>query len=86
MFRQRMARTLLRTNPLETLRINIAAGQTNSQSHFPNGRALADDVTDTLLTVACNKPNTPVGDGVNGNDKAFANTFPYLASPASGNP
>ena len=28
---------------------NINQGQTNSQSHFPNGRALADDVTDTLL-------------------------------------
>ena len=74
------------------MRINIAAGQSNAQSHFPNGRALTDDVTDTLLTVACNKPAasggglTPIGDGVNANDKAFTNTFPYLASPASGNP
>jgi hypothetical protein len=74
------------TTPADLLRINIATGQTNAQSHFPNGRALADDVTDTLLTVACNKPNTPVGDGVNANDKIFTNTFPYLASPASGNP
>jgi hypothetical protein len=74
------------TTAADLLRINIAQGQTNEQSHFPNGRALADDVTDTLLTVACNKPNTPVGDGVNANDKVFTNTFPYLASPHSGNP
>jgi hypothetical protein len=74
------------TTAADLLRINIAQGQTNEQSHFPNGRALADDVTDTLLTVACNKPNTPVGDGVNANDKVFTNTFPFLASPHSGNP
>lgn len=73
------------TTPADLLRININAGQTNAQSHFPNGRALADDVTDTLLTVACNA-GAPVGDGVNANDKAFTTTFPYLASPASGNP
>jgi hypothetical protein len=79
------------TTPSDMLRINIGAGQTNAQSHFPNGRALADDVTDTLLTVACAKPAsggglTPIGDGVNANDKAFLATFPYLASPVSGNP
>jgi hypothetical protein len=79
------------TKPADLLRINIAKGQTNAQSHFPNGRALTDDVTDTLLTVACNLSDgkgglTPVGDGVNANDKPFTTTFPYLASPASGNP
>ncbi len=74
------------TKPADLLRIDIRQGQTNAQSHFPNGRALADDVTDTLLTVACNKPNTPIGDGVNANDKPFGNAMPYLASPASGNP
>ena len=42
------------TTAADLLRINIAQGQTNAQSHFPNGRALTDDVTDTLLTVACN--------------------------------
>ena len=73
------------TKPADLLRINIAQGQTNAQSHFPNGRALADDVTDTLLTVACNN-NAAIGDGVNGNDKPFTTTFPYLASPHSGNP
>jgi hypothetical protein len=73
------------TKPADLLRINIAQGQTNAQSHFPNGRALADDVTDTLLTVACNN-GSAIGDGVAANDKAFTTTFPYLASPHSGNP
>lgn len=73
------------TAPADLLRINIAQGQTNEQSHFPNGRALGDDVTDTLLTVACNS-GAAVGDGVNANDKPFTPTFPYLASPHSGNP
>ena len=74
------------TKAADLLRIDIRDGQTNAQSHFPNGRALADDVTDTLLTVACNKPGTAVGDNVNANDKPFGTTMPYLASPVSGNP
>ncbi|HEV7554512.1 MAG TPA: DUF4331 domain-containing protein [Kofleriaceae bacterium] len=73
------------TAPADLLRININADQTNAQSHFPNGRALTDDVTDTLLTVACNN-GSAISDGVNANDMAFTTTFPYLASPASGNP
>jgi hypothetical protein len=79
------------TKAADMLRINISAGQTNAQSHFPNGRALADDVTDTLLTVACAKPGeggglTPIGDGVNANDNPFLTTMPYHATPHSGNP
>jgi hypothetical protein len=73
------------TAAADLLRINIAAGQTNAMSHFPNGRALTDDVTDTLLTVACNNGGA-VGDGVNANDLPFTTTFPYLASPWSGDP
>jgi len=73
------------TTPADLLRINIAQGQTNAQSHFPNGRALTDDVTDTLLTVACNNGGA-IGDGVNANDRPFSSSFPYLASPHSGNP
>ncbi|HEY5922981.1 MAG TPA: DUF4331 domain-containing protein [Kofleriaceae bacterium] len=73
------------TKAADLLRINIAQGQTNAHAQFPNGRALTDDVTDTLLTVACNN-NSAIGDGVNANDKAFTTTFPYLASPHSGNP
>ena len=74
------------TRAADLLRINIAQGQTFANVGFPNGRKLTDDVTDTLLTVACNKPNTAIGDGVNANDKPFTATFPYLASPHSGNP
>ena len=73
------------TKAADLLRINIAQNQTNADSHFPNGRALADDVTDTLLTVACNN-GSKISDGVDANDKPFTTTFPYLASPASGNP
>ncbi|MEO8704578.1 MAG: DUF4331 domain-containing protein [Kofleriaceae bacterium] len=73
------------TTPADLLRININQGQTNAQSHFPNGRALADDVTDTLLTVACNN-GSPISDLVNANDKPFLDAMPYLASPHSGNP
>ena len=54
------------TKAADLLRININQGQTNAQSHFPNGRALADDVTDTLLTVACNN-GSKIGDGVDAN-------------------
>ena len=54
-------------------------------SGFPNGRTLTDDVTDTLLTVACNG-GIPVGDGVGANDLPFYSEMPYLATPHSGNP
>ena len=73
------------TTPADILRIDVSEGQTFEQSGFPNGRWLEDDVTDTLLTVVCNNGGA-LGDGVNGNDLAFAHTFPYLAPPHSGNP
>ncbi len=46
---------------------------------FPNGRALDDDVIDTLLFFIFNQ--TPVSDMVDGNDRAFLDEFPYLAPP-----
>ena len=73
------------TTPADLLRINVAQGQTFENVGFPNGRKLEDDVTDTLLTVACNNGG-PVGDGVDANDLPFLTDFPYLASPHSGNP
>jgi Domain of unknown function (DUF4331) len=73
------------TKAADLLRINITQGQTNASSKFPNGRALTDDVTDTLLTVACNN-GQKISDGVDANDLPFTTTFPYLASPHSGNP
>jgi Domain of unknown function (DUF4331) len=50
------------------------------------GRALADDVIDTELTLifggAAGTSNpTLTRDNVNSNDKAFLTTFPYLAAP-----
>jgi hypothetical protein len=61
---------------------------------FPNGRRLADDVTDVelravaggyVLTPAFNHtPNNILGDGVNANDLPFLAQFPYLALPHQG--
>ncbi len=71
----------------DLLRINIEDDQTFANSSFPNGRWLEDDVTDVILTAACNGDfSVPVADGVNANDQPFAQTFPYLPAPYSGNP
>ena len=67
---------------------------------FPNGRRLADDVTDIELRVVAQgygafvsglplglpnlSPNNTLGDGVNANDKSFQGSFPYLAEPHQG--
>jgi hypothetical protein len=78
--------------PSEMLRLNTSV----AKSAFPNGRALADDVTDTELralaggigfpgTEAFNKsPNKDLGDGVDANDAPFTGSFPYLAAPWPG--
>jgi hypothetical protein len=54
--------------------------------HLLTGRALADDVIDVELTLifggATGGSNPGLtSDHVNGNDKPFLNSFPYLASP-----
>jgi Domain of unknown function (DUF4331) len=66
---------------------------------FPNGRRLADDVTDIeIRAVACGygpilagalglcnlSPNNVVGDGVDANENAFLAHFPYVAAPNQG--
>jgi hypothetical protein len=61
---------------------------------FPNGRRLADDVTDValravaggyVLTPDFNKaPNNILGDGVNANDRPFLAQFPYVGTPHQG--
>jgi Domain of unknown function (DUF4331) len=66
---------------------------------FPNGRRLADDVTDIeIRAVACGygsilqgalglcnlTPNNAVGDGVDANEQAFLPNFPYVAAPNQG--
>ena len=70
-------------------RFGALAGDT---AGFPNGRRLADDVTDIELRViagALLKPDEggkqiPLGDGVDQNDKPFRAAFPYVALPDSG--
>jgi hypothetical protein len=74
-------------NPLGVLGGDVAG--------FPNGRRVGDDVTDIALRVMAGAtPLTPdfngginaqLTDGVNGNDVPYLPTFPYLASPHSGN-
>jgi Domain of unknown function (DUF4331) len=76
--------------PSEMLRLNTSS----PTSSFPNGRALADDVTDieiralagaTAFSPDFNKaPNNALGDGVDANDKPFTPHFPYMAAPLSG--
>ena len=56
---------------------------------FPNGRRLADDVTDIELRVVAGvlvdgfnvAPNNQLGDGVDANDMPFLPGFPYVAPP-----
>ena len=56
-------------------------------SGFPNGRRLTDDVIDIALQVVegelIGNP-TDLGDGVDENDVAFRDSFPYVALPHSG--
>ena len=61
---------------------------------FPNGRRLADDVTDISERVVAGVlfapatfgtfPYNALGDGVDANDVPFQSAFPYLAAPHAG--
>lgn len=61
---------------------------------FPNGRRVGDDVVDIALRVMAGAtgltpafdvaPNNTLGDGVDGNDVAYLDVFPYLAPPHAG--
>jgi hypothetical protein len=65
-------------------RFGVIGGDT---AGFPNGRRLADDVTDISLRVVGGflKGNKlPLGDGVDVNDVPFRAAFPYVAAPHSG--
>lgn len=83
--------------PTDTLKVNLGVAPNATPSRFgvlagdtqgfPNGRRLADDVTDIALRVVGGflKGNKlPLGDGVDQNDKAFRAAFPYVASPSAG--
>ncbi len=83
--------------PSEQLRLNMTTPVSENPDRlgviggdvqgYPNGRRLADDVIDISLQVVegelVGNPND-LGDGVNVNDVAFSDTFPYFALPASG--
>lgn len=56
---------------------DIMTFDTSSTSGFLNGRRLEDDVIDIELNLLTNGAVT--GDGVDGNDLPFRNTFPFLA-------
>jgi hypothetical protein len=65
-------------------RFGVIAGDT---AGFPNGRRLADDVVDIEERVVGGElvgNHLPLGDGVDGNDKPFLSSFPYLAAPDAG--
>jgi hypothetical protein len=88
--------------PADTLKVNLGVPASANPNRFgalagdnqgfPNGRRLADDVTDIELRViggALLKPEQggkqlPLGDGVDSNDKPFRSSFPYVAMPDSG--
>ncbi len=90
--------------PAEIAHLNVAIPVTaqpnrlgllgNDMQGYPNGRRLADDVTDISLRASAGgtpftpefngAPNNLLGDGVDQNDRPFLNTFPYLATPHQG--
>ncbi len=65
--------------------LGAAGGDTQG---FPNGRRLFDDVVDIELRYVLNSLATlnaiPFGDGVDGNDRPFQATFPYVPIPHAG--
>jgi uncharacterized protein DUF4331/flagellar hook capping protein FlgD len=91
-------------HPAELLRLNMSIAPSTHPNRFgviagdvagfPNGRRLADDVTDielravaggTVLTPAFNRaPNNQLGDGVDFNDRPYLPFFPFEATPHQG--
>ena len=96
--------TQIGSNPAaaDTLKLNLGVPPSATENRFgvlagdlagfPNGRRLADDVTDielrviagALLTPAQGGKQLPLGDGVDQNDKPFRSSFPYVALPTDG--
>jgi hypothetical protein len=63
------------------LDLNIAnsgpGGGNNPEAAFPNGRRLADDTIDTILSLVTNQSG--ITDNVNANDVPLLDTFPFFA-------
>lgn len=55
-----------------------------TESGFPNGRKLATDITDILLSYILTKSLTGVGDGVDKNDLPMLSEFPFVPLPHEG--
>jgi hypothetical protein len=81
----------------DTLKINLGTPPAQTPNRFgmiggdnagfPNGRRLEDDVVDIYVQLVggfLRGNKIPAGDGVDQNDKAFLDTFPYQAAPTSG--
>ncbi len=65
-------------------RLGVLAGDTQG---WPNGRRLDDDVIDIAEQAVggfLKGKKLPLGDGVNGDDRAQLASFPYIADPQSG--
>lgn len=93
--------------PAEELRLNVSTALSEDAKRlgvlagdnqgYPNGRRLADDVTDISLEAVAgaayplfhsdfsvDATGAVLGDGVNKNDKSFRDSFPYVALPFQG--
>jgi len=86
-----------KVTPSEQLRLNTSTPVTADPNRlgviggdvqgYPNGRRLGDDVVDIALQVVEGElvgSANDLGDGVDTNDTAFGDNFPYLALPVSG--
>jgi hypothetical protein len=85
------------SRPADLLRLNLAIPVTHDAKRlgvlagdnqgWPNGRRLGDDVIDIAEQAVggfLKGTKLPLGDGVNGDDRALLGSFPYAADPQSG--
>jgi hypothetical protein len=65
---------------------DASGNPTPDAAAWPNGRRPVDDVTDVAVRVVggSNYINGLAGDGINVNDAALPDNFPFLATPFSG--
>ena len=62
-------------------RLTVLAGDS---AGWPNGRRPIDDVTDIAIKVIGGTNYLGASDGVDNNDKAYPESFPYIPSPWDG--